>query len=184
MLNLLLFKYFVNRWHPILKSKFMQDFLYASLFFTIMESLNLTIDEYLQSARDKVSEYCRNECNALCCSNDTRVKTQNPNDVRILLGLDKYANLKDFAKEDSRLKINGFWFRYNYTIILDPCSNLVSGLCNIYNSPEKPNICSEFPIIKRKQVILLASKCPAVRNLKIKDDLKLLNLIGYDISPF
>ncbi|MCK5026271.1 MAG: YkgJ family cysteine cluster protein [Nanoarchaeota archaeon] len=149
-----------------------------------MGSLKLTIDEYLQSARDKVSEYCRNECNALCCSNGAQVEILNPNDVRILLGLDKYTNLKDFAKKDARLKVDGFWFRYNYTITLNPCSNLDGGLCNIYNSPEKPNICSEYPIIKEKQMILLASKCPAVRDLKIKDDLELVNIMGYIINTF
>ncbi|MEA3514041.1 MAG: hypothetical protein U9R34_01035 [Nanoarchaeota archaeon] len=70
-----------------------------------MNLLKFSLDEYLQFARDRISEYCIDECNALCCKNGAYIQTIDPDEVRMLLKLDKSVDLKDFAKEDERLTI-------------------------------------------------------------------------------
>jgi len=150
-----------------------------------MNLLKLNLDECLQFARDRVSEYCINECNALCCKNGIYIQTIDPDEVRMLLKLDNSVKLKDFAKEDERLDIKRFGFvKKGYNVLLDPCIYLEDRLCSIYNDVRKPKICSQYPIIKDKLTILLSSKCPAVKQLKIEDALENVTLIGYDINYF
>lgn len=126
--------------------------------------LELELDEL----RNSISSYCINTCKSKCCRKG-KLLLQNETELKTIVSKNKISPyLKKNILEKSKITPS-YYFDLEK---IGGCKYLSGTLCTIHNSPDKPKICSDFPIFKFKNSIITSSFCPAVENGIMDEKLK------------
>ena len=138
----------------------------------------MSIQELAKEARQSISEYCMNECNAYCCRKG--FLEINEEEINLLAG-----NKRQQLEKDEFIKVLGDnKFSLNFTNNLGGCPALRGSKCSVHKDPLRPSTCDKYPIFinESKKEIRLSPRCFAVKENKlypfVHDALKL----GYKIN--
>jgi len=144
-----------------------------------MNSATLIVDRILKNARNSISNYCINECKAKCCRKGSLL-VQSKEELFSLIDEDDFQNL--FEKQViTKSTNNDNWHVFNHESV-GGCPKLdENNLCMIYENKDKPKICSDFPLFKVKNFILMADFCPVSKTNLLDDYFKELENFGFKI---
>ncbi len=114
-----------------------------------------------------LSDYCIQTCKAQCCKKG-----------KIIINLSKASLFKRGVITHPQIEERKDGY---YELNLSPhCPNLgIDFKCTIYNTPYKPEICSEYPLFIKGKTIFASTACPAVTNKLI--NFKILEDAGFII---
>lgn len=135
------------------------------------------IDVILNDARNSISSYCINECNAHCCKTG-KLFLFSKDEVSAITNnnTQKYIDNKNITKNE----FGNFYFDLEQNGGC-PNLNLKTSLCKIHKNKNKPIICNDFPLFKAKEYIVSAGVCPAVKNKMFTIYFKKIEELGYKI---
>lgn len=113
------------------------------------------IEALADEARAGISDYCINECKALCCHKGFLIATKA--EAQKITGerLDMFIEQERVKPMDDG----------NFSIDLNKtCPSLVDGRCSIHKDPLRPRTCHKFPIFvfESSKTVQLSTRCPAV----------------------
>lgn len=138
----------------------------------------MKIQELVSEARNSISEYCMNECNAYCCRKGYLLLTEKELD---LIAGDKRQELEDnefIKKQDNNL------FSLSLSNNTGHCPRLEGSKCTIHKNPNKPSTCEKFPIFlnEEKKEIRLSPRCFAVKENKLYSYTHQFLKLGFKIN--
>ena len=144
-----------------------------------MNSATITANQVLDNARNSISNYCIKECKAKCCRKGSLL-IQSKKELFSLITENDFHNL--FEKQIiTKSTNNENWHIFNHEKI-GGCPKLdKNNLCSIYKNEDRPKICSDFPLFKVKNFILVAEFCPASKTNLFDKYLKKLEEMGFKI---
>lgn len=121
--------------------------------------MNEHILSIADTARNSISSYCINDCQAKCCKHGALL-LQSEQELHTII-----ENKKKQLLKKNILKVTE---QGNYTLNFDKwghCKNLSEeNLCQIHKNPKRPRICGDFPLFVFKQYYSLATEfCPAAK---------------------
>lgn len=123
------------------------------------------INEKLDEIRNSLGPYCMNECKAKCCKMG-KLLLQNNKEYETIIPKEKEEEYikKEIIVQNPQTK--NVYFDHEK---VGGCRHLKGVMCGIYQNPNKPQICRDFPIFKVGDYIMSSSFCQAVEN-KILDE--------------
>lgn len=116
-----------------------------------MEKINKLANE----ARERISDFCIDECHAFCCR-EGFIKLK-PGEVDFYIG-DK---IKTLINENSLKEIWNGKYILNFKNSLGGCPQLKDNKCMIHSHKERSNTCKDFPIFILGKQIKISNRCPA-----------------------
>ena len=122
------------------------------------------MNSLFDDARDSISSYCINECNAYCCRKG----------YLILKKEELFVVNNDLSKVK---ELEDFFFSLN---LEGGCPSLVDNKCLNYS--KRPNTCRKFPIFVEESVVRLSLRCFAVKNGLLYPYIKLFLKAGYSVE--
>lgn len=130
--------------------------------------------EIANKARVDISDFCINTCKAKCCrvgklllQSKAEVEVVLPNEDHILLEEEQIIEKTKYG---------------NYTLDLDKksCSRLTQDYkCGIHKDPNRPSICSDYPIFFVKSYFMFSPACTAVQQGLLDKYIKEIEEEGY-----
>ena len=106
--------------------------------------------ELLEQARSSISDFCMNECKALCCRKGYLIVKPDQFDLVANKKKIKFKKL-----EDSSCSIN---------IGKTPCPSLDKDFrCVIHNDKNRPDACKNSPLFLHNKTIIPVPFCPAIK---------------------
>ncbi|MGV8169264.1 MAG: YkgJ family cysteine cluster protein [Candidatus Nanoarchaeia archaeon] len=141
-----------------------------------MNSQDIVAEELAVAARESISKYCYEECNARCCRTGYLLLT--PKEVVVVQGTHekKLEMIPAHTKLDENAQVLHLESRHN------GCPNLQNFKCIIHKNPERPKTCKDFPLfIWKDKVIMVTCECPAVRANKLYPYLSEFKKKGYKL---
>lgn len=133
------------------------------------------IHKLLDEARNSISDYCINVCNAGCCRkgflginsiDELKTITQNTHEKLIEEGVIEKVNE------------NKYYQNFNKK----PCVSLTKDfLCSVHKDKNRPILCKDYPLFKAKNFIISSSACPAVTENKFEEYFKKIEKLGFKI---
>jgi len=97
-----------------------------------------------------LSDYCVNVCHANCCKVG-----------KIILCKNEFIAITNNCVSSQILQRNDGY----YELSMSPsCPSLKDSKCLIYNTINKPRICSEYPFFLRGTSLFVATSCLAIQN--------------------
>lgn len=134
------------------------------------------INSILNEARNSISDYCINDCKALCCRKG-KLLLQNEMEVKFIC----QGKENKFSKRKILQKTKDNNFTYNHERV--KCPYLTNDFkCSEWKNPNRPQVCKDFPLFfSQNKFIITASICPAVQNNLFESYLKKLEDKGLKI---
>ncbi len=130
------------------------------------------IKQILSDARNSISDYCINNCNALCCKTEGLILL-NDKEIDFICGNKKCEYLKNGIL--SKTKDNN----YKYDLEKKSCKHLGKDFkCSNHHKNGYPRVCSDYPIFIVKGYIITSSLCLAVVFGKLDLYIKNLEKLG------
>lgn len=130
-------------------------------------------NQILIDARNSLSNYCIDKCRAFCCKNGSLL-LQNENEINAIFKGTKYKIEELIEKTKSN--------NYTFNLTKTNCPNLsIDFKCNIHKNPNRPIICSDYPLMKVKNFIMTSSACPAFEDKILDKYLEELKKLGFKI---
>lgn len=118
------------------------------------------IDKILNTARDSLDSYCINTCGALCCKKG-KLLLQTKEEMELIVnGQEKLVNDLQLLE---KTEMGNITFNHEKA---GGCFHLTKdNLCGIFRNPNKPRVCSDFPLfhVKSKNTVLVANWCPGFK---------------------
>jgi len=138
----------------------------------------MNIQKIASEARNSISSYCMNECNAYCCRKGYLILSK---EELILLVGNKRKELED--KEFIKILPNDK-FSLNLGNHLGSCPQLKDSKCLIHKNPQRPSTCNSFPIFinEDKKEIRLSPRCFAVKENKLYPYIRQFLELGFKIN--
>lgn len=119
-------------------------------------------DIEITTARNSLSNYCINICQAKCCRRG-----------QLLLELKESLEIYPHAKADDQ--------GYVRVPLENGCPKLDTNFsCTIYE--KRPRTCREYPLYPKGKLLLVATSCEGVQKGKLDKHLQLLKKQGYQIK--
>lgn len=145
--------------------------------------MSIAIEQQLQQARQQLSDYCCNVCQAKCCrSGCTTIKTVAA--VELIIGHD---SAKFRAKGYLRTNADG-----HLSLLHDaamPCPKLQrnnEGIarCTVHGNESRPSVCNDYPLFlnKDRDTVIPADNCQAVQQGLLTEFFTHVQQSGYKIS--
>ncbi len=133
------------------------------------------INQIISEARNSISDYCMNICEAKCCKFGKLVLF-NKKEIEFICNGKEEEFLKKKILEPSR---DG---NYTFNHELAGCPHLTKdNKCSNWNHPNRPRICSDFPLfLMQNKYLITADICPAIKKNKFEkyfDKLKKYGII-------
>ena len=131
-------------------------------------------DKLIVEARNSISSFCINECNAYCCRKG--YLTLSDSEMKLIVGdLEEELIEKDILKSVK----DGEWALFLGTPGL-PCPRLKDSKCTIHDNPGRPSTCDQFPLfVLEGKNLRLSNRCLAVKQMKLYPYVKQLREMGY-----
>ncbi len=126
--------------------------------------------------RNSISSYCMNECAAKCCKMGSLL-LQKESEVHAIVGQQKSKLLRKKVLQ----KTNQGNYTYDYKKSGKSCPKLTEdNLCSIYKSPNRPKICSDFPLFVFKGYVSLSRDfCPAAKAGMLDSYIEKIKELGF-----
>ncbi len=119
----------------------------------------MDINQLANEARNSISDYCINECNAYCCRKGYLIL--NEAEKNITVGSKEI----EFSKNNDLKKLDDDKYSLHLGGQTGSCPSLVNNMCMIHKDPARSSTCKDFPIfIEDNNKIRLSPRCPAVKN--------------------
>lgn len=137
----------------------------------------MDINELADKARNDISDYCMNECKALCCRKG-RLVVSREELSEIFHGDEKEI------EESSKSIYNGKEDKFMLDLHREGkgCPALRDEvLCSIHKSSKRPQTCGDFPIFFKGKNIHIHQRCPAAFEGKFYAFSYEATLMGYKI---
>lgn len=138
----------------------------------------MDIQIIVSKARDSISDYCMNECNAYCCRKGFLILTEE--ELDLLTGSKREElEAKEFIKPQDNNK-----FSLNFSNHLGSCPQLKDSKCLIHKNPKRPSTCEKFPIFvdEEKKEIRLSPRCFAVKENKLYPYIHQFLELGFKVN--
>ncbi len=135
----------------------------------------MKIDHILRKARQSISSFCYEECNAFCCRKCYLILK--PSQVDEVTQGRKTEMMKDGLLTEMK---DGRYSMYMGAADL-PCPSLKENKCSIHTSRKRPKTCRDFPIFVKDDMVLLSPRCLAVRMGLLYPYVKRLMMLGYRV---
>lgn len=140
------------------------------------------IEDLANKARNSISTFCSEECQAYCCRKGYLV--MKPDEVKVVT----HGNNAPLEKEGLLKQLPNGNFSLHMSKREQGCTSLDNNnRCTIYHDVKRPKTCHDFPIFIRKKQIFFSPRCLAVKQRKFyvyeKKFLKLGCTIAQD-NPF
>ncbi len=103
-------------------------------------------------ARESISQFCMQECNAYCCTKGFLILSEE--EMKLMIGNKKVE--KDLFKKTKDDK-------YSLNLSLG-CPSLENHKCLIHKEEKRSSTCKNFPIFINEKTIKISDRCPAKRN--------------------
>jgi len=114
----------------------------------------INIDELLEEARYSMSDFCMQVCRGMCCRRGFLPLTSQ--EVNIVV-----PNKQELIKSKVLRPSNDG--RFLLALGVFGCPQLQKdSKCRIWNNPNRPACCGEFPVFERSESILFSNRCRAV----------------------
>ena len=117
----------------------------------------MDIEELANEARESISEFCMNECNAYCCRKGFLIL--NEEELKETVG-----NKKEILeKENNLIKKEDGTFSLNFSNSLGGCPSLRGSKCLIHKSDKRSKTCHRYPIFinEKNKTIRISRRCLA-----------------------
>jgi Fe-S-cluster containining protein len=135
-------------------------------------------EQIAAKARNSISEFCMNECEAYCCRKGYIIINE------YQLNLIATKEKKELLLKEEKIKelfVSGK-FLVDFSNSLGGCPALDGTKCTIHKNPNRPNACKEFPIFIYGNQIKISPKCPAHQNNKFYPYIKEFEKLGFELS--
>jgi Fe-S-cluster containining protein len=133
------------------------------------------IDKILKTARNSISDYCINTCNAKCCRKG-ELFLINKKEIEFICGNEIDLCLKN------KILYKSEYGNYRYRLEKKSCPHLSYDFkCNAWKDKERPQICKDFPLIFNNGIVFASNFCPAVIENKFEKYFKKIEEIGIKI---
>jgi len=130
-------------------------------------------EEILKNARESISDFCINECLALCCRSGNLL-FRNENEINSIFDKLPIDIKFVFSKTQNNM------FTLNLDGISCPKLNF-KNLCSIHKDLSRPRVCSDFPIFKVDNYIISSTFCPAINKNLLSSYYLELEDLGFKI---
>jgi len=117
----------------------------------------MDIERLANKARRSISQFCIEECKSYCCRNGHLVLTMDEVELvvkKVRLTPEKMPVLKPLDNGKFSLYIG------NHD---DACPSLKDYKCIVHKNKKRPLVCQQFPLFIHDMVLLLSSRCSAVK---------------------
>ena len=114
----------------------------------------MDIEKITNKARNSISKFCIEECDAYCCRKGHLAITIKEADLITDKKTKELENSEKLIKKDE----------LSYALNLDGgCPSLKEFKCTIHKNKGRPKVCKEFPVFIEGEFIRFAEGCHAVR---------------------
>ncbi|NQV08494.1 YkgJ family cysteine cluster protein [Candidatus Woesearchaeota archaeon] len=126
-------------------------------------------------ARESISDYCINECKALCCRKEHLILSKEEMELTV-------------GKQRKPLENAGFLVEMeNNQFVLNlgnpkACPNLKNYLCTIHKNPNRALTCKEFPVFITGKKVKFSDRCTAVKANKLYPYVHEFKKLGFKIE--
>lgn len=132
------------------------------------------INELVESARNRIGDYCINVCHAKCCQ--FGFLSINLSQVKLILG--KFEN--EYFKNSLLIKKEGD--NYHLNLGAKPCLKLNDkNLCEIHLNENRPRLCKDYPLFIVGKFVISASSCQAIQENILSKEFEAIEALGYKI---
>lgn len=116
-------------------------------------------EEIANRARSSISRICIEECNAYCCRKGFLVMKEKEKDAVV----GEKEDEKRLTQNLELKKLDNGKYSLNLANSGGSCPKLKDNKCTIYNHPDRPKACGQFPIYVGENKIMLSPRCLAVK---------------------
>jgi Fe-S-cluster containining protein len=135
----------------------------------------MNIEILVQEARNSISRFCYEECNAYCCKKGYLILSEE--EIELMIIRDK----EGLIKEKSLYKMPDDKYAFNLNNKFGFCPRLVDNKCTIHKHPNRSLTCKKFPIFVFAKSIKLSNRCLAVREGKLYAYIHKFKKMGYQV---
>ncbi|MBI3033470.1 hypothetical protein HYY69_08405 [Candidatus Woesearchaeota archaeon] len=117
--------------------------------------------EIADRARNSISNFCSEECQAYCCRKGYLV--MKPDEVAVVT----HNKVVELTKEGLLKQLPNENFSLHMSKREHGCTSLdKNNRCTVYNNKKRPKTCHDFPIFIRGKQIFFSPRCLAVKQRK------------------
>lgn len=117
--------------------------------------------EIADRARNSISNFCSEECQAYCCRKGYLV--MKPDEVKVVT----HSKVAELINEGLLKELPNENFSLHMSKREQGCTSLDNNnRCTIYTNPKRPKTCHDFPIFIRGKQIFFSPRCLAVKQRK------------------
>jgi len=135
------------------------------------------LEEAVEDLRERVSEFCLNECSGECCRWGYEIEVTN-REAEAIFGV---LNINGI--EDDRLE---YYSEGKFLISLGPCPALVSNRgkykCGIHFDSSRPKGCRDYPIFIEENKVFFDGRCSAIYSGEFDKQIERFRGYGVDIE--